>query len=421
MGVVFRGYDASIGRPVAVKVIRPHHGFTDEQAAEARLRFSREASAAGRLSHPNIVTIYQMGEDRGYQYMTMEFVEGVPLNQLIVPGAPMKVETVLDIVRQIADALDHAHQQEVVHRDIKPPNVLVKPDGRVKIADFGIARVASQTLTLQGTTLGTPAYMAPEQIRGSKVDGRADQYSLAVLAYQMLCGQRPFEAATEQALIFQIVLQEPKPIREANPALPAACAAVLARAMSKDPAARYGSCTEFSRSLSASFAPAPVPAAPPKKSAVGKLVLAGIAVVLAAGLASVFLSHQSAPAPRTVAPPISTPPPAQATPQPVEQAPPPVPIRKPAAVKPAAKEAAPPLTPEQLQAQQERRQEIAELETRHRQLQTELDQAQLKLDALRQRYKDSFPDVQNAIQVVNATRKKLDDTTTELNNLKAAG
>ena len=143
MGVVFRGLDPSIGRAVAIKVIRSQEFSTADENAEARLRFTREASAAGRLSHPNIVTVYQLGEERGFQYLVMELVPGSSLEKLMGAGTPMKAERALGILRPIADALDHAHGEGVVHRDIKPANILVRPDGKVKITDFGIARVVS--------------------------------------------------------------------------------------------------------------------------------------------------------------------------------------------------------------------------------------------------------------------------------------
>ena len=436
MGVVFRAFDPSIARPVAIKVIRPQQLETEDQNNEARLRFSREANAAGRLSHPNIVTIYQLGQDRGYQYMAMEFVEGAGLDKTMVPGVPMDVHVVLDIVRQVADALDHAHQEGVVHRDIKPSNVLVRPDGRVKIADFGIAHVSSQTLTRQGTTLGTPAYMAPEQIQGAKVDGRSDEFSLAVLTYQMLSGRRPFEAATEQGLIFEIVSNEPKPIDQVNPALPTTCSEVLQRALAKDPASRYATCSEFSLALTASFItvapqtppatvddapPAPSQPAPSKNSA-GTWVAVGLGVVaVLAAILFMTMRPRQAPAPQASHPQAIAPAPAPATPLPavVQQPAPTAPtVSAPVAAKP--KKAAPPaMSPAELQAKQERDQKIGELEAKRKELQGELDQAQRELDALRVRYKDTFPDVQTAVKKVDALRASIDDVSQQLSTLSA--
>jgi len=434
MGVVFRAFDPSIARPVAIKVIRPQQLESEDQNNEARLRFSREANAAGRLSHPNIVTIYQLGQDRGYQYMAMEFVEGAGLEKTMVPGTPMDVHTVLDIVRQVADALDHAHHEGVVHRDIKPSNVLVRPDGRVKIADFGIAHVNSQTLTRQGTTLGTPAYMAPEQIQGAKVDGRSDEFALAVLTYQMLSGYRPFEAATEQGLIFEIVSSEPKPIDQVNPALPATCSEVLQRALAKDPASRYATCSEFSLALTAGFITvaqqtppavvddaAPPPSKAPSKNAAAKWVAAGLGLAAVLGVVSFFMMRpQQTPAPKASQPQAITPAAAPATPPPaaVERPAPAATVSTPVPAKPK-KTAPPAMSPADLQAKQDRDRKIGELESKRKQLQGELDQAQRDLDALRVRYKDSFPDVQTAIKKVDALRASIDDVSQELSNLSA--
>ena len=220
MVMVFRGVDPGIGRAVAINVIRSQEFSTADENAEARLRFTRETSAAGRLSHPNIVTVYQLGEERGFQYLVMELVPGNSLEKLKGAGTPMKAEQALQILRPIADALDHAHGESVVHRDIKPANILVRPDGRVKITDFGIAHVVSQTLTKIGMTTGTPAYMSPEQIMSSKVDGKADHFSLAVMAYEMLGGRKPFEAEAPHTLMLRIRNYEPEPIHNVNPGLP---------------------------------------------------------------------------------------------------------------------------------------------------------------------------------------------------------
>ena len=253
MGVVFRGLDPSINRAVAIKVIRSQEFSTADENAEARLRFTREASAAGRLSHPNIVTVYQLGEERDFQYLVMELVPGNSLEKLMGTGTPMKPEQALGILRPIADALDHAHGEGVVHRDIKPANILVRPDGKVKITDFGIARVVSQTLTKTGVSFGTPAYMSPEQFMSSKVDGRVDQFSLAVMAYELLSGRKPFEADAPHTLMLRIMNEEPEPIHKVNPALPKDCSKVFERALAKSAAARYANCSEFIQVLASNL------------------------------------------------------------------------------------------------------------------------------------------------------------------------
>jgi serine/threonine-protein kinase len=208
MGVVFRGFDPAIGRAVAIKVIRVDQFATANEKAELRLRFAREATAAGKLSHPNIVTVHHLGEQGDLQYLVLELVDGWSLEKALSNGIPQDPRVSISILSQVADALDYAHGQGIVHRDVKPANILVRPDGKVKITDFGIARISSQTVTKTGFSMGTPAYMAPEQIMSARVSGQADQFSLAVIAYQMLSGRRPFSADTDPALIFKIVSEE---------------------------------------------------------------------------------------------------------------------------------------------------------------------------------------------------------------------
>jgi serine/threonine-protein kinase len=262
MGVVFEAFDSAIGRTVAIKVIRSQQFATAEEDAQLKLRFTREAAAAGRLSHPNIVTVYQLGEHTGMQYLVMEFVTGVSLESMLVPTVPLDFGASLAILTQIAAALDYAHAAGVVHRDIKPANILVKPDGTAKLTDFGIARITSQTLTQTGLTMGTPAYMAPEQIMASRVDGRADQYSMAVVAYQMLAGRRPFEAPTDQALMFKIASEEPPPLNKVNELSPRSVAVAIHRGLSKDPNRRYQNCSELVASLRNAGLPPTVSTAP---------------------------------------------------------------------------------------------------------------------------------------------------------------
>jgi serine/threonine protein kinase len=254
MGIVYRGFDAAIGRAVAVKIILSHRFSTAEEIAEINLRFTREAAAAGQLAHSNIVVIYQRGEESGIQYMAMEFVPGVSLERMLKDRKPMELQGALSILSQIADALDFAHAQGVIHRDIKPANIMVRPNGRVTVTDFGIARIVSQTMTkIGGDSMGTPAYMAPEQILASKVDGKADQFSLSVIAYQMLSGQKPFAADTGNAVMYKITNLEPRALNEVNALLPSACAAVVHRALAKEPTKRYPSCSAFVLALKQSF------------------------------------------------------------------------------------------------------------------------------------------------------------------------
>ena len=205
MGVVFRAFDPVIGRAVAIKIIRLDEFATANEKAEIKLRFAREATAAGKLSHPNIVTVYHLGEQGDLQYLVLELVNGWSLEKALSNGIPQDRGTSISVLSQVAGALDYAHGEGIVHRDVKPANILVSRDGKAKIADFGIARISSQTITKTGATMGTPAYMAPEQIMSARVNGLADQFSLAVIAYQMLSGRRPFIAETDPGLMFKIV------------------------------------------------------------------------------------------------------------------------------------------------------------------------------------------------------------------------
>jgi serine/threonine protein kinase len=248
MGVVYRAFDPAIGRPLAIKVLHmPHLG--PEALAEMRQRFAREAAAAGRLSHPGIVTLYQFGQDGDSQYLAMELIPGGSLEKLMCEGQPWRSRDAFPVLRQIAEALDYAHARGIVHRDIKPANVLIPPDSRVKVADFGIARIVTDTTIRTGASMGTPSYMSPEQIHGTKVDARADQFSLAVVAFRMLAGAMPFAAATEYAVINRIVNGEPASLADANPGLPRTADTVIRRALAKAPEARFATCAEFVKAL----------------------------------------------------------------------------------------------------------------------------------------------------------------------------
>jgi formylglycine-generating enzyme required for sulfatase activity/tRNA A-37 threonylcarbamoyl transferase component Bud32 len=298
MGVVFRAFDPAIGRPIAIKVIRAQAFATNEEDQEARLRFAHEAAAAGRLSHPNIVTVFHFGEERDYQYLVMELVEGKALNHV----GPEKC---LPILRQLAGALDYAHTRGVVHRDIKPANVLVGADGQIKLTDFGIARLSSQTITQTGMTMGTPWYMAPEQVMSSRVDGKADQFSLAVIAFELLTGRKPFEGPTSQAVMFAIVQADRPAAHEVNPAMPPAISEVLRRAMAKEPANRFPTCLEFVKALEMGLMPPapqvpvePAPGPPVTRAPVPRFRLAIVAASAVLGtvllaMAYAFVSHNS--------------------------------------------------------------------------------------------------------------------------------
>lgn len=249
MGVVYQAEDPAIGRTVAIKTIRLGEASSDQEREFLRARLLREARSAGALSHPGIVTIYDVQEHDGVGYVFMEFVDGPSLEKLIAAGEPIEKNLLLDILAQTAEALDYAHGQGVVHRDIKPANILLAPGGRAKITDFGVAKFASHQATQSGVVLGTPSYMSPEQISDQGVSGRSDQFSLAVIAYLLLTGERPFSASTIPSLMFKIVNEEPAPPQRLNPTLGNAVELVLRKALHKDPSQRYATCSDFMKAL----------------------------------------------------------------------------------------------------------------------------------------------------------------------------
>ena len=321
MGIVFRALDPAIERFVAIKVIHTPAFSTNEENANLRVRLVREAKAAGKLSHPGIVTIYHLGEQQDGLYIVMELVEGRSLEQSLAMGMLWDDASRIHMLRQIADALDYAHRMGIVHRDIKPANVLIGADGRVKLTDFGIAKIGSQTITQMGVTLGTPAYMSPEQIRGEPLDGRSDQFSLAVIAYQLLTGRKPFEAPTDHAVMLKIATEEPPLAHRVKQTLPGLCSNVLLRALSKHAAYRFNTCTEFIDSLAGSLtgaghlpaAMATIPPPPRKPSRVKPVLIVAAALALIA--LTVFAARQLFVKPSTpvsdapvVIPPSRTPP-----------------------------------------------------------------------------------------------------------------
>ncbi|MFB3776495.1 MAG: protein kinase [Bryobacteraceae bacterium] len=252
MGVVFRALDPVIGRIVAIKTIHLT-AFGDPQERERlRNRLLHEARSAGVLSHAGIVTVYDVGEQDDLAYVAMEFVNGPTLERILSAPTPHDAATIFRILREMAAALDYAHKKGIVHRDIKPANVMIHEDGTVKISDFGVAKIpASQLATQAGLVVGTPCYMSPEQALGRPVDGRSDQFSLAVIAFEMLTGEKPFIAEELPALVYKIAHQEPPAPSSLNPTLNWQVDTVLARALQKGPAARFSSCTDFVTALEA--------------------------------------------------------------------------------------------------------------------------------------------------------------------------
>src|SRR5579863_9194836 len=255
MGIVYKAQDPAIGRTIAIKSIRLQDLTDEAERVRLRERLFREAQSAGILSHPGIVTIYDIAEENGMAYIFMEFVNGPPLEKMLLTEQTPDKETLLSILRQTAAALDYAHGKGIVHRDIKPANVLIASDGAVKITDFGIAKVTtSQQYTQTGTIVGTPNYMSPEQVQGLAVTGRADQFSLEVIAFEMLTGDRPFTGEHLTTVVYKIVAEEPPPVQRLNPTLGPQIDGALRRGLSKKPEARYATCIEFVNGLDAACA-----------------------------------------------------------------------------------------------------------------------------------------------------------------------
>ena len=284
MGTVYRAKDTVLGRTVAVKVMNE----SIARQADHRQRFLREAQAAGSLQHPNVVTIYDMGELDGHLFIAMEFVHGTDLEKLMVGAEPLKLQSKLDIIVDVLMGLSYAHKHGIVHRDIKPANIRVEDDGRAKIMDFGVAHLASSEMTRTGLVVGTPSYMAPEQVMGGKTVPGTDLFAVGAVLYHLLTGVKPFEGPTLQSLFYRIVTDAPRPLEEVRPGLPPALNTIVQKAMSKEANHRYASALEMANAIIAvrselsgnsyaataslvsavtmveSFAPKPIPVAPGK-------------------------------------------------------------------------------------------------------------------------------------------------------------
>ncbi len=260
MGVVYRALDLALNRLVALKTLPL---FLSGEP-DVRARFHREAAAVARLKHPHIAIVYEFGEHAGQPYIAFEWIEGHTLKERLTAEGCLPLERALKIFDQVADALHYAHERGVVHRDIKPANIMIGADDHLTVVDFGLAWLAdAPSVTISGNLIGTPRYLAPEQIRGGPIDRRADLYSLAIVCYEMLAGQPPFGDQLTQAVLHNHLYNPPAPISEVNPTLPAALDAVLQKALAKNPDERFATASEFSGALHAAIAPSPVAATAP--------------------------------------------------------------------------------------------------------------------------------------------------------------
>jgi serine/threonine-protein kinase len=239
MGIVYKGRDPKLNRVTAIKTIRFTDDFDEEQAAKIREQFYREAEVVAKLSHPNIVTIFDVGEDLDLSYLAMEYLEGESLEAFARKDNLMPIRKGIDVAAQVCDALAYAHNHGIVHRDIKPANIMILKNGLVKVTDFGIARATASSKTRTGVIKGTPYYMSPEQISGMKVDGRSDIFSLGIVFYQLLTGELPFGGENLAAIMYQITTVDPEPPTKHNPKIYKAAVAILNRALEKSLESRY--------------------------------------------------------------------------------------------------------------------------------------------------------------------------------------
>lgn len=245
MGIVYKGRDPKLGRLTAIKTIRFTDDFEEEEVEKIKEQFYREAEVVAKLSHPNIVTIYDVGEDFDLSYLAMEYLEGESLERYARKENLLPIRRCIDVVAQVCDALDYAHNRDIVHRDIKPANIMILKNGLVKVTDFGIARATAASKTRTGVIKGTPYYMSPEQISGMKVDGCSDIFSLGIVFYQLLTGELPFGGENLAAIMYQITTVQPEPPTKYNPKIYKAALAILNRALEKPLDKRYRSAKQM--------------------------------------------------------------------------------------------------------------------------------------------------------------------------------
>ena len=249
MGVVYLGRDPKISRTVAIKTLS-YNQFDSHLLAELKERFFREAEAAGRLSHPAIVTVYDVGEEPDLAFIAMDYAEGKPLSDFSKAGSLLPLDHVHDIILKVAEALDYAHQQNIVHRDIKPGNIIYNPETRsVKVTDFGIAKIVDDSKTKTGSVMGSPLYMSPEQLMGKKVSGRSDVYSLGATFYQLTTGVAPFDGDSLAALTYKIINQKHPALKTLRADIPSSTIRVINKALQKDPEKRFESALSMAQTL----------------------------------------------------------------------------------------------------------------------------------------------------------------------------
>jgi len=302
MGVVYQAHDPQIDRMVALKVLRQ-----DRVAGEDFVRrFLKEAQAIGRLTHPNIVTVYDVGEDQDTIYIAMEFLDGQTMNEIFRETQP-DLEKIIDIGAKVANALDYSHKRGIIHRDIKPSNIMLTQDGQVKITDFGVARIENPDapqMTQSGEILGTPNYMSPEQVKGETVDGRSDLYSLGIILYELSTGRRPYGGKNLASIFNAILQEEPVSPMDVEPfvsrGLPSTLSTVLLKSIEKNPEARFQTGGAMAEALSACLAPSqpPVQAPLPEKKASRALVMALVlclGILLAGGGFFYYKQHTGLP------------------------------------------------------------------------------------------------------------------------------
>src|SRR5438067_4936106 len=270
MGVVYEARDPNLERRVAIKTVKVEN-LSEEAAVEYEHRFRTEARSAARLQHPNIVSVYDSDRDGDIAFLVMEYIQGDDLKHHLDKGVRYSLEQSLKMIRDLLSALDYAHKQGIVHRDIKPANLLIEPGGRVKLTDFGVARIqdSGEATRTQGSMVGTLKYMAPEQVQGQKIDSRADLFSVGVVLYQLLTDKRPFDGDNDFSIIHQIIGTVPPAPSSINPKLPTAIDAVVARALAKSRDERFATARDFAAALQSAIRRAEdstvVPPADPQK------------------------------------------------------------------------------------------------------------------------------------------------------------